>query len=357
MFKQSNQNSFFGNFLTEQAVEKNNFLRQLSKVVDFTFINEICSPLYPRQFAGNRPYEPALLFKMLLLTFFYDISDREIEEQVNDRISFKWFLGLAINDKSPDHSTLTIFRERLGKQKFEEIFNYIVDQARTNGLVHDRLKIIDSTHIQANVDVSRLEVQMPNRVKDNDLNDDEDSHNNFGSPNINPDPDAKFGRKSATKGFYGYKGHIITDADSGIIEGIEVTPGNIKDEQVFEPLLDKTTFSNDQTDKTRVTADKGYDIDINHQAINNHDGESYIIHKKSRKREDFIRLQQTQKYQNLTKERRKIEQRFADGKGNHGLNRCRWLGIVKTTIQVLLTGIVLNCKKLVKLYTANYMKT
>ena len=64
-----------------------------------------------------------MLFKILFLSFVYDFSLREIEEQINDRLSFKWFLGLAVNDFSPDHSTLTVFRDRLEEAVFRIIFN------------------------------------------------------------------------------------------------------------------------------------------------------------------------------------------------------------------------------------------
>jgi len=127
MFKEINQNSFFGNFLYQQVIPQDHFLRKLNKVIDFSFINELCKDCYENLGKpGNRPYEPVMLFKELLLAFLYDISDREIEEQVNDRISFKWFLGLPANGFAPDHSTLTYFRDRLGTKRFEEIFNQIV---------------------------------------------------------------------------------------------------------------------------------------------------------------------------------------------------------------------------------------
>jgi len=118
MFKQTNKNSFFGYFLYDQIVPKNHFLRKLAAAVDFSFVNELCQDAYPNfGKAGNRPYEPAMLFKIIFLAFLYNVSLRDMEEQINDRLSFKWFLGLAVNDRRR-----TIPRLRYSETGWERIF-------------------------------------------------------------------------------------------------------------------------------------------------------------------------------------------------------------------------------------------
>ena len=342
MFKQSNQNSFFGHFLYNQIIPADHFLRKVNEAVDFTFINELCLSAYGNLDApGNRPYEPATLFKILFLSFLYDISAREMEEQINDRLSFKWFLDLAVNDPAPDHSTLTRFVERLGVDKFETIFNSIVEQAKSKGLIHDRLKIIDSTAIKAKVDLNRI-IRRP-----------DDGDQRAGGSRIDqnsPDRDARFGRKSDSKQFYGYKQHIVIDGDSEIIEAVKVTPGNIKDEQVVAPLLDKTKLSADGRKKTKILADKGYDTNRNHELIaTRYRSKSFVMVKKNRKVDQLVKLMKSKIYKQTIKERYKVERRFADGKTNHGLGKCRWLGQWKMEIQSYLTALVLNCKRIVVL--------
>jgi len=345
MFKQSNQNSFFGHYLYDQIVPADHFLRKVSETVDFTFVNELCREVYGNLgAAGNRPYEPALLFKILFLSFLYDISGREIEEQINDRLSFKWFLNLAVNDPAPDHSTLTYFVERVGAAKFGEIFNQIVAQAKAQGLIHDRLKIIDSTAITAKVNLNRIVREHQEKKEGNP-----DPDHTYLDQN-SPDPDARFGRKSAAKQFYGYKQHLIIDGDSEIIEAVKVTPGNIKDEQVVAPLLDQTKLSADGRRKTKILADKGYDTNYNHELIANHyRSKSFLMVKKNRTVAKLVKLMNSHIYRQTTKERYKVERRFADGKGNHGPGRCRWLGQWKMEIQSYLTALVLNCKRMVVL--------
>ena len=346
MFKQSNQNSFFGHYLYDQIIPNDHFLRKMNETVDFSFINELCVDAYEHfGSVGNRPYEPEMLFKILFLSFLYDISAREIEEQINDRLSFKWFLNLAVTDAAPDHSTLTYFVERVGVERFETIFNQIVEQAKAKGLIHERLKIIDSTAIIAKVDLDRI-------VRKHDKDDNGKDGGNKGNfiDKDSPDPDARFGHKSNTKQFYGYKQHIIIDGDTEIIETVKVTTGNIPDQQIVEPLLNKATLSKDGRRKTKILADKGYDTNHNHELIENqYKAKSFIIVKKNRTVDKLVKLMNSAIYKKTTKERYKVERRFADGKTNHGLTKCRWLGQWKMEIQSYLTALVLNCKRIVVL--------
>ena len=135
-------------------------------------------------------------------------SDRQVEEQVNLHLACKWFVGLRPDETGPDHTALTRFRARLGPEKFQAIFNGIVQQACEAGLVHDRLGILDAPRLAAKVDFFRLPPP--------------------GTPPAqatgSPDPDARFGRKSAKKRFYGYKEHLATDADSQVFAALVNPP-------------------------------------------------------------------------------------------------------------------------------------
>lgn len=79
-----------------------------------------------------------MMFNIIFLQFLYDVSDRRIEEEVNFNLVLKWFVGLAV-DESPDSSSLTRFRDRLGEELLTNIFNQIVEIAREKGIVSDRL--------------------------------------------------------------------------------------------------------------------------------------------------------------------------------------------------------------------------
>lgn len=62
---------------------------------------------------GRPPFDPALVFKVTPIAFLYNLSERQTEVFANDSLSAKYFVGLAVDQKAPDHSTLTVFRERL----------------------------------------------------------------------------------------------------------------------------------------------------------------------------------------------------------------------------------------------------
>ena len=84
---------------------------------------------------GANAYPPILLLKCLLLQKWFRIpSDPELENQINDRLSFKRFLGLPFSKPSPDFSTFSRFRNRLSKAAMEQINSEILRQARVSML-------------------------------------------------------------------------------------------------------------------------------------------------------------------------------------------------------------------------------
>ena len=113
------------------------------------------------------------MFKLVFLQFLYDLSDRQLEERATWDLMFKCFLGLSAEELPPDHTTLCRFRQRLGAEGFQKLFNQIVEQARAQGLVSDRLHIIDATYMTAKVDLFRL--------KKEQLDGDDDDHYVTGS--------------------------------------------------------------------------------------------------------------------------------------------------------------------------------
>jgi transposase len=141
--------SFFGNFIYDRLLQRrSHFLPDLSRTVDFSFVKPALKDFYVDW--GRDPWDPVLMFKMVFLQFLYNLSDREIEEQCPWNMMCKWFLGLSAEELPPDHTTLCRFRVRLGAEGFQRLFNQVVEQARSQGFVSDRLRIIDATDSAAN---------------------------------------------------------------------------------------------------------------------------------------------------------------------------------------------------------------
>ena len=148
-----------------------------------------------------------------------------------------------------------------------------------------------------------------------------------------PDPDARFGRKSATKSFYGYKEHLATDADSELITAVSVTPGNVADSDEFVGLVDPRARD--------VTADKGYDTNANHLRLQANGQRSSLILKQNRTNRDGLGRANPRSQ----RERANIERNFAEQKQYHGLRQARYWGLRRVTIQVLRTCLVVNCEE------------
>ena len=93
-------------------------LERLAKVVDFeVFRGELEAALSrsDRAKGGRPPYDPVLMFKVLVLQTLYTLSDDQTEYQLKDRLSFMRFVGLALHDPVPDAKTVWLFREQLAR--------------------------------------------------------------------------------------------------------------------------------------------------------------------------------------------------------------------------------------------------
>lgn len=139
--RSDNQSGFFGDFIYDQVIPEGHYLRRLKALVEADRINEACRGLYSE--TGRPGWEPALLFRMLLLQSIHEIPARDIEEHVNLNLGFKWFVGLESHAKPPDASTLNAFKDRLGPGRFSEMLAVILDKAREKNLLAEKMFIAD----------------------------------------------------------------------------------------------------------------------------------------------------------------------------------------------------------------------
>jgi transposase len=135
--KEQGQITFYSH-IYDAVIPGDHFLRKLNEVVDFGYVNEICDSLYCAD-NGRPGYEPLKMFKITFLEFLYDLSDARVMEELQLNLACKWFVGLDVIDRAPDATSLTKFRNRLGAEKFKDLFNEVVEQARGKGLISDRL--------------------------------------------------------------------------------------------------------------------------------------------------------------------------------------------------------------------------
>ena len=150
--KLNKQKDFFDSYMYEHLLPSSHVLLDILEVIDFSFVDKCTNGFYSDKM-GRPGFHPQVMFKLLFLEFLYNMSDYEIAEQIRTNILFRYFAGLGIPDETPDHATLSMFRRRLGEERFKELFDNIVLQARKKKLLKGRLKILDSTHIQANASI------------------------------------------------------------------------------------------------------------------------------------------------------------------------------------------------------------
>ena len=353
-FVETGGGTFFGEYLYDQVIPQDHFLRILRTVVDWEYFTKRLLKIYKGQgVVGRPPFDPAMVLKVEVLAYLYKLSERQVEVYVNERFPAKYFVGLAADEKAPDHSTLTTFRERLlknGKVKiFEEMLAQIVQEAMNRGVKFGSIQIIDSVHTLANVNTDK------DQARQNKGKGPRDGDAQWGVKHKHKVKNEKGEEVEQTEYFYGYKAHVSMNAESGIITSVETTTGEAYDGHHFCSLVDHDLAQELPVDT--YAADKAYDDGDNHYHLDLHGLHSAIHLKKTRtEKKDphkrvWLKLVKTPQYQEGLKERYKIERKFGEAKQGHGFGRCRYIGKARYTIQSFLMAIVLNLKRMVKLIT------
>jgi transposase len=154
--------------LYEQVVPEDFFLRRLEQVIDFQSFRPVLAEAYSATM-GRRPLDPLVLLKLEILEYHYRLSDRELLIVHRFNVAYRLFLGLSLKSPLPHPSLMTYFRKRLGPQRLQQIFDTLVGQARQLGLVKDRLRLKDATHVLANIAIPstiRLVADVRDRLLD-----------------------------------------------------------------------------------------------------------------------------------------------------------------------------------------------
>lgn len=138
--------------LFSQLVPEDHFLRRLVQVVDFERFRTVLALVYCQN-DGRPPLDPVFMLKLEVLALHYRLSDRELMKQAQVNVAYRLFLGLSSRSPLPHHTSMTYFRERVGAARMQEIFHVVLGRARELGLVRNRLRLKDATHIIATIAV------------------------------------------------------------------------------------------------------------------------------------------------------------------------------------------------------------
>jgi len=350
--KRTDEDSFFGNFVYERVIPKDHFMVKLKEMVDWQrYTRQLIKYYKSDGGVGQAPYDPALILKMLVVSYLYNISERQTEVVVNENLPIKFFVGLAVDEKSPDHSTLTWFKNRLieiaGLKVYEEMFDEIIKIAKEKGVKFGQLQIVDSVHVVADVNVGK------DKQRQQEGKPPRDRDASWGSKGKKTEETGN-GTEKRIKYFYGYKDQVSLNGETEMVT--TVIPGRASDYDGHKlmKVVDKDLR---KVKVDTVATDKGYDDGENHYGLEQKGMHSAIrlnrrrLEKKDVNKDGWVKLAESPEYQQGIKERYKIERKFGEAKKWHGFERCRYLGYVRHGIQSYLTFMALNLKRLVKILT------
>ena len=312
--------------LLPETLGRNDRLERIDEVVDWERLGRLVSGVYSAR-EGRPSYPPVMMVKVLLLQQWYNLTDPQMEEALRDRISFRRFVGLGLQDDTPDHSTLSRFRSTLEKMGLSErLFEELGNQLEEMGLLLKAGTLMDATLVEAQV--RRPPVSAGRGAK---------------SPK---DPDADWtqthrGRRS----HFGYKVHIGVDACTGIVRKAEFTPAKVYESEVADGLV--------SGDERAVYGDRAYESKERRQWLKSQGIKDRIMHR-SHKHQRGLPHWQRRRNELIAPVRSPVERVFGTLKRSYGYTRVRYRGLGRNAVEMWFKLMAYNLRKLVKLYGYSY---
>ena len=262
---------------------------------------------------GRAAWPVLVLFRALLVGSLYGLSERELEEALADRLSFRRFVGLGLEESVPDHSTLNRFRNELVRLGLhEKLFAELDKQLEAAGVMLKRGTMLDATVIET----------VAARPSD-------------GRPSS--DPEARFVRRQGKAGSsFGYKAHVGVDEGSGLIRAVLTTPANVNDTVPADLLI--------RGDERVVWGDGAYHTHARQARLERAGVKARLARRASKHHPELpprLKL-----YNRLIARRRAaVETTFATLKNRMRLTLIRYRGLAKASAQVTLAAIAFNLRR------------
>ena len=287
-------------------------LERIEGLIDWFRVERVLSGVYGST-TGRPSYPPLVLLKVLLLQGWYGLSDPGMEEALADRLSFRRFVGLGLEDAVPDHSTISRFRTLLSQRGLaERVFAEVNRQIEAKGVVIKLGTIIDATVIAA-------AAAEPPKQK--------------GGGSSAVDPDARWVKNQTTgRAHFGYKLHAAVDQGTGIIRQARITAANVPEVEIGHELV--------TGDEQAVYADKAYVGPRMRDRLRLAGIKDRVQRRAARCRP--LRPIETRRNILIGRIRGRIEGVFGTLKRSCGLARMRYMGLARNTTGTFLTLIAWN---------------
>lgn len=256
-------------------------------------VRELCAPYYDDSGRGHPGTDPEVFFRMLMVGFFENLSsERAIADRCSDSIKIRSFLGYSLTERTPDHSTLCRFRQRIPEETFYAAFEHVVKALKKAKLVKGRNLGIDSSVVEANASLASLAHRLTKeeygeyvrRLAEEAGVDPEDdvavrrfdkkregrktSNKEWENPH---DPDARVGKTKRGTTRMIYKSEHVVDLETGAILDVRVRFGDEGDATNLAERIEETqermkriqeadpeAQEDDDDTILTVTADAGY---------------------------------------------------------------------------------------------------
>ncbi len=304
----------------------NQTLERIAALVDWGAIERLLSGLHSSR-RGAPAYPPLVMLKAVLLQQWYGLSDPGLEEALWDRLSFRRFCGFALDDATPDHSTISRFRLALGRHGLDErVFAEIEGQLEARRLYLRRGTLIDASLVEASV-------KRPPVPKDPSPGPDGRPRSKLVSSGR--DREAEWTRKGNRR-YFGYKAHVAVDQGSGLIRRVRLTGASVNDTVAADELV--------CGDEAAVYGDQAYDTHARRRQLKARGIKPRLMFRANK----HHALTPRQKAYNRAVGRRRapVEQVFARLKGSYRWTRARYLGLARNATHLRLLCLAMNLKRM-----------
>ncbi len=329
-----------GFFDVEQRIEKihqyNSPLLRLAEYIDFEFFRKELEIYFRKgkdySKGGRPPYDYVLMFKILIIQHFYNISDDQTEFCINDRFSFMQFLHLHIGQRIPDAKTIWHFKNELSREDMiSKLFDKLHKQLLADGIIVSKGSIVDASFV--NVPRQRNSREENEQVKQGNVPKDWSDEKR-----CQKDIDARWTKKN-DETHYGYKDHIKADVKTKLITNYAITDASVHDSQKLDDLLN-------EEDKVAY-ADSAYRSEAQEERLKAAGIKSKIMEKATRNNP----LTTTQVNSNKLKSKVRVRVEHIFGYITNSMNGMiiKTIGIVRAKTAIGLKNLVYNLLRLTQL--------
>jgi transposase len=292
----------------DQLVPANHLVRKMEAALDFSFIYSLVQDMYSTE-RGRPSIDPVVLIKMVFIQYTFGIrSMRQTIEEIKTNMAYRWFLGYGFYDTVPHFSTFGKNYERRFEDTglFEQIFYRILNEAAEKKLISSDHVFIDSTHVKASANKNKFEKKVVRKETkayearlQEEINKDREEHGKKPIPpekfnqeeykeikESTTDPESGYYVKDERTKQFAYSFHAASDRN-GFVLGTIVTPGNVHDSVIFEPLLEKVIEKHMKPEA--VAADAGYKTPAIAQYIFENDMTPALPYTRPRTKEGYMK--------------------------------------------------------------------